>query len=74
MSQEEGIYTAEIIDDSNTTIAENIDTTYIDSAPSGEMPVTIETTVDSNEVQGEIVGLEDIGVASNSSSGEFLWK
>lgn len=37
---------------------------------SGEMPVTIETTVDSNDVHGDIVGLEDIGVASNSSSGK----
>lgn len=47
-----------------------IDSSYIASTTSGEMPVTIETTsVDPVEVEGEIIGYEDLGIVSNSSSG-----
>ncbi|CAG2251967.1 unnamed protein product [Mytilus edulis] len=70
LSQEEGIYTAEIIDDSNPNITQNIDSSFITTVPSSDVPVTIETTsVDPVEVEGEIVGLEDIGTISNTSSG-----
>ncbi|CAG2251966.1 unnamed protein product [Mytilus edulis] len=71
LSQEEGIYTAEIIDDSNPNITQNIDSSFITTVPSSDVPVTIETTsVDPVEVEGEIVGLEDIGANSGVDSGD----